>query len=130
MRIVNIVFVILLILFAGVQYNDPDGLFWALVYGVGALWCGLAAFKSGIFVKTSPFLLYIASFVAAIFGVIWFWPTTPNWWTQDVWWETETAREGMGMMILAISLLAAGLVAWQVRTRRGITGKTFSTRCK
>jgi len=116
MRILNGVLLALMILFAAVQYNDPDGPFWAIVYGVGAIWCGLAAFRSGIFASTPPFLLYLASLAAAGFGVVWYWPTTPGWWKQEVWWETETAREGMGMMILVIALLAAGLVA--IRARR------------
>jgi hypothetical protein len=34
---------------------------------------------------------------------------------QDVWWETETAREGMGMMILCVALALAGLVALRAR---------------
>lgn len=115
MRLVNGVFACLLILFAVVQFNDPDGPFWALAYGIGALWCAVAALRAALY-ATPAFLAYVASLAAAIAGVVWFWPRTPNFWMQDVWWETETAREGMGMMILAIALLAAGFVA--LRTRR------------
>ncbi len=108
MRIISGIFAVLLILFAVAQYNDPDGLFWVAVYGAGALWCLLAAFRPGLFTGGPAKLLFGLTFLAAIAGMVWFWPTTPEWWMQDVWWETETAREGMGMMIIAVCLLVAG----------------------
>ncbi len=115
MRIINGVLAIVMLLFAAVQYNDPDGPFWAAIYGVGALWCGLAAFRARAYTASPVFLLYGLSLAGAVFGVYWFWPTTPNWWTQEVWWNTETAREGMGIMIFTASLCAAGLVAMRAR---------------
>jgi len=115
MRIANGVLFVLLILFAAVQLNDPDGLFWIVVYGVGAIWCGIAAFRSGLYTLSPIFGLFSLTCIAALAGLVYFWPKTPNWWMQDVWWETETAREGMGMMILVIALVVAGLV---VRTAR------------
>lgn len=115
MRILNIVLLLILILFAAVQYNDPDGLFWALVYGVGGVWCAVAAFRAGLFAKGAAFGLYVLSFAASIFGLAWFWPKTHHFWMMDVWWETETAREGMGMMILVAAMLAAGWGALRAR---------------
>lgn len=114
MRILNAVFACLLILFAVVQYNDPDGLFWAAVYGVGVLWCGVAALRSSLY-ATPAFIIYALSLAATAFGVFWFWPRTPDFWMQDVWWETETAREGMGIMVLLLAMLAAGAVALRAR---------------
>lgn len=116
MRILNGVLLVILILFAGVQYNDPDGMFWATLYGVGAFWCAVAAFRANVYLSNIIFALYGFCFAGCVFGVAWFWPKTPQWWSQDVWWETETAREGMGMMILTICVIAAGIVA--LRTRR------------
>jgi len=116
MRILNGVFTLLLILFAAVQYNDPDGLFWAVVYGVGVIWCGLAALAPQVYRTLAPFALWMISAASAIAGMVYFWPRTPNFWLQDVWWETETAREGMGMMVLVIALAIAGFVV--LRTRR------------
>ena len=116
MRIANGIFVVLLILFSAVQFNDPDGLFWVVVYGAGVIWCAIAAFHSGLFRRGLVFGLYVLTMLTAIGGLIYFWPKTPQWWLQDVWWETETAREGMGMMILCIALILAGIVA--LRTRR------------
>ena len=114
MRVLNMIFAALLILFAAVQYNDPDGPFWVVVYGLGAIWCVIAALRPGLF-AAAPFFGYLATMAGAVAGVIWFWPTTPRWWMQDVWWETETAREGMGMMILVIALIPAAFVALRVR---------------
>ncbi|MEQ6121841.1 transmembrane 220 family protein [Reichenbachiella sp. MALMAid0571] len=36
MKIINIFFAILFLLFVGVQYNDPDPLLWMFIYGVAA----------------------------------------------------------------------------------------------
>lgn len=119
MRIANGIFVVLLILFCVAQYNDPDGMFWIGVYGVGVIWCAIAAFQSRLYRQTPVFGLYALSVLAALAGLAYFWPTTPQWWMQDVWWETETAREGMGMMILCIALALAGLVALRARRVRG-----------
>ena len=116
MRVANGVFTVLLILFAAVQYNDPDGMFWVVVYGIGAVWCAIACFKPTVYAGQT-FFAYLLSLAAAFAGLAYFWPTTPQWWMQDVWWETETAREGMGMMILIVALLIAGGVAFRQRRR-------------
>ncbi|MDQ2090835.1 transmembrane 220 family protein [Marimonas arenosa] len=113
MRVISAVFCILMVLFAAVQYNDPDALFWGVIYGVAAIWCGLAAFRPAS-VSGAAKTLLVVCLAIAVFGVVWFWPQTPGFWRQEVWWNTETAREGMGM---AITLAALG-VAW-LAVRRG-----------
>ncbi len=117
MRIVNGVLCLLLILFSAVQYNDPDVLLWGLIYGIGAVFTGLAAYRPGLLASprlATAFALFLA---VSIGGVYYYWPTTPDWWVKDVWWEAETAREGMGMMIVAAAMLIAGLTV--LRARRG-----------
>ena len=109
MRIIHAILSALLLLFAIAQYNDPDAVFWIAVYGAGAIWCGLAALRSPILSSGPVRLLFAASLAAAVAGCIWFWPAVENWWMQDVWWEIETAREGMGMMIVLACLLIASL---------------------
>ncbi|MEM7267896.1 MAG: transmembrane 220 family protein [Pseudomonadota bacterium] len=115
MRIANGVLAALLLLFAVVQWNDPDGLFWIFVYGIGAIWCGIAALRPALYASPFVFGLYALTCIAALAGLFYFWPTTPEWWMQDVWWETETAREGMGMMILVIALIVAGFIVRRAR---------------
>ena len=55
--------------------------------------------------------------LASLAGVAYYWPTTPGFWRQDVWWETETAREGMGIMIVAIVMIVVFYTAWSARRR-------------
>ena len=116
MRIINGVLAAFLILFAAVQYNDPDGVFWVGVYGVGAIWCGLAAMRSRILAAMGVRALFGLTFAAAIAATVWFWPDTPDWWMQDVWWNTETAREGMGMMIVVFCMVFAAFGVLRTRT--------------
>ena len=113
MRYLNLVICLLMLLFIGVQYNDPDGLMWMLFYGIPAAWAGLAFYRSRLLSKPLWSALLVASILLSIMGVIYFWPTTPHWWAAEVWYATETAREGMGMMIVTVMLL----VTWAT-TRR------------
>ena len=115
MRIVNGILCILLLLFAVVQYNDPDGLYWGPIYLIGALWTGIASFRPSLFTSPIAAGLFALSLAAMLFGVWYHWPQTPDFWKQDVWWETETAREGMGMMITAVALLVAGTIVLRIR---------------
>ncbi len=117
MRILNGVLAVFLLLFVAVQYNDPDGMIWMVIYGVGAVWCAAAAFRPKVFASGAAFALFGATLLAALWELYHYWPTTDHFWMMDVWWETETAREGMGVMILVLCLLAAGVVA--LRSRRG-----------
>jgi hypothetical protein len=117
MKILNVVLCVLMILFAGVQYNDPDGMFWVVIYLIPAIWAGLVAFRPAFVRATPPFALLGACVIASLAGVVYYWPKTPEFWRRDVWWETETAREGMGMMIAAAVLLVAFLSVWRARSK-------------
>ena len=81
---------------------------------VGAVWCGIACFAPSIYAG-GAFNLYAVSCIVAVAGSVYYWPKTPNFWMQDVWWETETAREGMGMWFLGLSLAVAAFVAFRQR---------------
>jgi len=109
MRIASGLLCVLLILFMAVQYNDPDGLYWAAIYAVPALFCGLRAFKPQVLTGTLGYGLLTLALLFFAVGVFWFWPQTPGFWRQSVWWVTEEAREGMGMMIGFIALLVVWL---------------------
>ena len=118
MRILNGILGVLLILFVAVQWNDPDGLVWMVIYGLGAVWCLLAALRPVVFAAGLIAALFGLCLAAAVAGMIWFWPKVTNWWDIDVWWPEvtgETSREGMGMMVLVVCLLAAGTVVMRVR---------------
>lgn len=118
MRILSGILGVLLIVFVCVQWNDPDGPMWMVIYGIGSLWCLLAAFRPGVYTAGAVFGLFALSLISAIGGVIYFWPEVTNWWDINVWWPEvtgETSREGMGMMVLVLFLIAPALVARRMR---------------
>ena len=113
MRVLCGVLAAVLILFAAVQYDDPDGLFWGAGYGAGALWCGLAAFSPRTLTWAPARAVLLVTLGFAVWGLVAFWPDAERWWSIDVWWPEqsgETSREGMGMMVLAAAMAAAALV--------------------
>jgi hypothetical protein len=115
MRIASGVLATLLMLFALVQYNDPDGALWAFIYGVAAFWPGVAAWRPAALGAPAAKAAMLATFALAVAGTIYFWPTSEGWWRVSVWWHSETAREGMGFMIIVAGLL----LAIMTRSRRG-----------
>lgn len=116
MRLLNIVLFVLMILFIAVQFNDPDGLMWMVIYAIPAAWTAIAVFKPSLLANRVAHVLLLLSIFAAAAGMIYYWPTTPGWWRQEIWWEVETAREGMGLMIVAIVLF----VVWFSRPRSSL----------
>lgn len=116
MRIASGALALILLLFAVAQYNDPDGLFWAVAYGVPALWAVGAAIAPSALRGTMPTVLFAACAIMAFAGVYYFWPQADAWWRQDVWWYDEAAREGMGLIIVAGSFLFLAVAMF--RTRR------------
>lgn len=73
MKVFNIILAVLFVVFAVVQFNDPDPLFWVLVYATMALICGLAAFK-----KTKILLLF-AVLAVLVFELFTMYPTFSDW---------------------------------------------------
>ena len=105
MRWINGLLAVLLGIFAAVQINDPDFALWMAVYGGGAIWCAVAAARPQWLQDSAARVLLTVCLIGAIAATIYYWPTEPDFWRQEVWWESETAREGMGMMIVTICLL-------------------------
>ena len=118
MRVLCGVLAVAMLLFAVVQHNDSDGVFWAAVYGAGALWCGFAALSPATLLWAPARGALLVTLALGALGVVIFWPDAERWWSIDVWWPEatgETAREGMGMMILFAALLAAAAVGLRPR---------------
>ncbi len=107
MRYVYIGLGALMLLFAGVQYNDPDGLFWAIIYLIPALFAIAAAIRPAALGAGAGQAVLLATILAAAAAMVYYWPRTEQFWRIDVWWHTETAREGMGLMVCLIVLLVA-----------------------
>jgi len=109
MRYINFLLAIMMLLFVAVQYNDPDGPLWMTIYMVPVVWALFAALRPYTLRQTVPAILLALSIVLSV-GLVWYyWPKSPGWWRQDVWWEVEAVREGLGMMIMTIVLLIAWL---------------------
>ncbi|MBX2823600.1 MAG: transmembrane 220 family protein [Gammaproteobacteria bacterium] len=120
MRYLNLLFAILMLVFIVVQYNDPDGLLWMFIYLIPALWALLAAFWPRWLTNPLPAILLGLCIVLSIGLMIFYWPKTSGWWRQEVWWEVETAREGMGMMIVSIVLLVAWFTSRRASKNRAL----------
>ncbi|MFQ5955558.1 MAG: transmembrane 220 family protein [Kiloniellales bacterium] len=112
MRYLNGFFCLLLILFAAVQYNDPDAVLWFLIYAVPAAWAGVAAFRPQLLQGIMPTAGLGACLVASVAGMLYMWPTEAGWWRIDVWWEIEVVREAMGLMVITIVLAVVALTRW------------------
>lgn len=97
----------LMLLFAGVQYNDPDGLFWGIIYLIPAVFAGLAAVRPALLGRGLGRAVLLTAIAAAAGAMVYYWPATDQFWRIDVWWHTETAREGMGLMVALLVLLVA-----------------------
>ena len=117
MKYLNILLSLMMILFIVVQYNDPDGPMWAAIYAVPAIWAGLAAFRLKQVQTSRARALLGVSVFGALALTAYYWPTTPNFWVTEIYWETETAREGMGMMIATFVLLVAAATIWSARQK-------------
>ena len=117
MKYLNAALCLVMLLFAAVQYNDPDGPLWVFIYLVPAAWTGLAAYRPRVLRERWPSIGLAACLVLALAGVFHFWPQDTGWWRQDVWWESEPAREGMGIMVVTLALLVVALT-WSLEGRR------------
>jgi hypothetical protein len=107
MRYLNMLLGLVMVGFAAVQYNDPDGLLWAVYYIVPAVWAFLAACRLDVARSTLGKRLLWTSAVVWLGLVIYYWPQMPGFWRREVFMAEETAREGMGLMIAWLTLLIA-----------------------
>ncbi len=127
MRYPNGFFLVLFILFAGVQYNDPDFLLWITIYAIPAAWAGVAAFRPGWLRQTLPTAGLGASLLVSIAGTIYMWPSQAGWWRKDLWWNEELVREGMGLMIVTVGLAVVALTWWLTAPRSNDSASANST---
>jgi hypothetical protein len=113
MKIFNIIFVVLFIISAGLQYNDPDPYVWIPIYVYGTALCWLAAknkyYPSAYLVGIAVYALYAIYKVVEKDGV-WDWIVDHN--AENIagtmkastpW--IEDAREFFGLIILIAVLL-------------------------
>lgn len=111
MKITNLILAAMFLLFAFVQINDPDPLLWIAIYGVMAVVCIMAAFRS--YLKPLLWIL-LAGFI--VYMVI-LWPGLNEWLHQEdksVLFDEgmkmqfpyiEESREFLGLLICVIVIL-------------------------
>ncbi|CCH00944.1 hypothetical protein FAES_2935 [Fibrella aestuarina BUZ 2] len=111
MKYLALGFALLFVVFAAVQYNDPDPQVWVPIYGFAALACLLAVVGFGG--RPVPSWFYWLMTVVYLGAAISQWPPAfEGFLLNEVGMKTmniELARESGG---LAICALAMGLMAW------------------
>lgn len=117
MRYVLMLLGLLMVAFAVVQYNDPDALLWIVIYLVPAAWAFAAAICPAQVRSLVGERLLWTTVAAGVGTMVYYWPTVPGFWRQDVWWVEEAAREGMGVMI-GVAVLVFVLTTAMARSRR------------
>ena len=117
MRFVHATLLTILILFAAVQFNDPDWYYWGAVYLLAAAWSCLALWRPERFVSWPvarfgapiSIVLFLAGFasLASYIGPGWI--------------HVEEARESLGYLICAA---ATAFALWEsrLRARRSVAG--------
>jgi hypothetical protein len=113
-RVANAGWCVLLLYCVAVQYNDPDPLRWMLAYGIGAVVCGIAAYRGEVPVR--PVVAWgVLSLVLAgldfAYGVGQVDPMGgfPDWGPL----RDEVIREALGL-----SLMAGWMIALAIWTHR------------
>lgn len=89
------------LIFGFLQYNDPDGIFWMLVYGAAAVLSFLS------YQKKIPRLLLLITAGVFILGAVYLWPPDYQGLSLKDGYTTaiEEARESLGLGICAAGML-------------------------
>lgn len=105
MKVVNLILAVMFLLFAFVQINDPDPVLWILIYGVMAVICILAAFRTYYTIVMIVLAIALAAYSTILI------PGLKEWFSQpdlSVLFDDvakmqhlyiEEAREFLGLMI-------------------------------
>ena len=110
-KIIVILFGILFIVSAALQYNDPDPLIWIVIWGIAGIVTLAFAFNRISF----PIPLVMG--VAALIGFFYMYPEKFEGFeigAGDIK-NIEEAREAFGLLIIAVVMLALGLRGYLIR---------------
>lgn len=118
MTIVYALLMVVMLVFAGLQYNDDDGLYWAIIYLVPAMALGLAAFVPHRFTTLLGRILLFCAIVILGFGVYVYWPSGLDTTPVSQWWGKESIVEGFGVAIAYLFTCITIPLAFRTSTRR------------
>ncbi|TMM55881.1 hypothetical protein FEE95_14630 [Maribacter algarum] len=110
-KIIAILFGILFIISAALQYNDPDPMLWIIIWGLAGIIT--LAFAFGRLSFTIP----LAGGVAALIGFFYSYPEKFEGFeigAGDIK-NIEEGREAFGLLIIAIVMLVLALRGWMAR---------------
>ena len=112
MKYINLVFILLFIASAFLQFNDEDPLFWITVYLSGAVLCTLSIFRKTNFLLFAIVLLTYLVYATILFFApdgVWSWyhehsaeSITGSMSDKKPW--IEATREFFGLLILALAV--------------------------
>lgn len=112
MRFVHAALLAILILFAALQYNDPDWYYWGLVYLLAAAWSLLAVLQPERFVTWT--VARIGAPVSIALFLVGFASLAS--YLEPGWIHIEEARESLGYLICAAT---TAFSLWEARLRAG-----------
>ncbi|WP_207432280.1 transmembrane 220 family protein [Sabulibacter ruber] len=109
-----LVFVLMFVAFAIVQWNDPDPAIWIPIYLVAAVLCYMA------YKRRLAQWIYGAAFLAYAIGAVVMWPTVYQGITfsMDRSPAIEEARESLGLSICALAMAYCLILGWGYRKGR------------
>ena len=105
---INVIILLAMLASMGVQYNDPDGIVWAIIYGYAAI-MAIAAIRG----KYNLSMLIIGLIGYLIGAKILLPPDLDNWITN------ELARESGGLLVSAICLIILIIQAFMAKITLG-----------
>lgn len=117
LRIISVIMLILLLLCIVVQYNDPDGPLWMLIYGYGTAVTAMAVAKRYSVLAVLGFAGYTMGFIYWIPGVV---VEDPSHLFTDLQMGhagVEEAREAFGLFLCAVWMLVLSVVWYGNRSR-------------
>jgi hypothetical protein len=126
-NVANIAMLVLFVASAVLQYNDPDPLGWAAIYGLAAVACGLSSARRLPWVFAAlvgaAALVWAATFAPRVLGT-----ASPGDLVQSMKAETpqvEESREALGLLIVAawMTVLAVRAAKLSSSFRRGLLGR-------
>lgn len=124
MTIIYAFLMCVMLAFAGLQYNDEDGIYWAIIYLVPAIALGLAAFVPHRFATLIGRILLFLAIIILASGVYVYWPSQASFWNTPMWWDAEPVREGLGVAIAYLFTCATIPLAFRRSVRRVKSDKT------
>ena len=76
---------------------------------------GRAAYRPADLLTPVLLTLLLAGLVSGLAAVAWTWPAVDGFWRREVWWESESVRESMGLMFGLVALAVAAFSASRYR---------------